>query len=195
MYLLNSKKITPLVLATLFVAIASFSASAQKKKTAAHSEPKKPVIISEAGSGSSSESGKSTASSKSSNIFVQSLRDQLAVREREVTVAKETLEKTKQLFTDGIVSKRAVEEAEVAFVEAQTKADDVRRKISAYEGTPIEANNTANNQTTAENKIEEEAKKDDVVVTTTDTAEKKSTVKRTSQTKAKKPVKKGKGKN
>lgn len=185
MYLLNSKKLTQLVLATLFVAIASFSVSAQKKKTAAHSEPKKPVIISEAGS--NNESGKSTASAKSSNIFVQSLRDQLVIREREIAVAKEALEKTKQLFADGIVSKRAVEEAEVTLIEAQTKADDVRRKLSVYEGNSTE--------TTAENKIEEEAKKDDVVMATTENVEKKSTVKRTSQTKAKKTVKKGKSKN
>lgn len=173
-----------MVFVIFLIAIASISISAQsKKKKTAHPEPKKPVIISENGIPSSADDNKSTASAKSSNIYVQSLRDQLAIREREVKIAKDSLEKTEQLFTDGILSKRDVEKAEVALVEAQTKADDIRRKIALYEGTSIETKDTT---AEVENKTEDEAKKDEVVVT----AKKESTVKRTTQTRAKTPVKK-----
>jgi hypothetical protein len=176
MFSLSSKKITQLAFAICLLAIASISVSAQKKKSTAHSEPNKPVIISEANSPSANDDNKSVASTKPSNIFVQSLRDQLVVREREVAVAKENLEKTKQLFADGILSKRAVEEAEVTLVEAQTKADDIRRKLASYE-----------NKTTETAKVETETKQDDIVVTV---SEKQSPVKRTTQTRAKVPTKK-----
>lgn len=177
MFSLSSKKITQSAFAVFLVAIVSLSVSAQKKKSAAHSEPNKPVIISEANSTSTNDENKSVASAKSSNIYVQSLRDQLVVREREVAVAKENLEKTKQLFAEGILSKRAVEEAEVALVEAQTKADDIRHKLASYE-----------NRTTETANIKTETKQADVVVVTA--SEKQSAVKRTTQTRAKIPTKK-----
>lgn len=186
MFSLSSKRIIQTVFAILLVATVSLSVAAQsKKKTAAHSEPQKPVIISEDGKEifPITDSKTVTASTKSSNIYVQSLREQLAVREREVTVAKENLEKTKQLFTDGILSKRSVEEAEVALVEAQTKADDVRRKLSAYEGTTVETNNT----TAETKKAEDETKSNDIVVMK---EENKSSVKTTSKVRAKTPAKK-----
>lgn len=185
MFLLSSKKITQMVFVIFLIAIASISISAQskKKKSAVHPEPKKPVIISENGIPNSTDSNKSTASTKSSNIYVQSLRDQLAIREREFQVAKDSLEKTKQLFSDGILSKRDVEKAEVALVEAQTKADDIRRKLAVYEGTSIEAKDTT---AEVENKTEDETKTDEVVAI----PETESNVKRTTQTRAKTPVKK-----
>lgn len=185
MFSLSLKRIIQTAFAILLVATATLSVAAQsKKKTAAHSEPQKPVIISEDGKEVSpvTDSKTATASTKSSNIYIQSLRDQLAIREREVTVAKETLEKTKLLFADGIVSKRSVEEAEVVLVEAQTKADDLRRKLSAYEGTTVETNNT----TAETKKAENVAKPNDIVVVKED----KSNVKTTSQVRAKTPVKK-----
>lgn len=187
MFSLSSKRIIQTVFAILLVATASLSVAAQsKKKTAAHSEPQKPVIVSEDGKEVSpvTDNKTATASTKSSNIYIQSLREQLVVREREVKVAKETLEKTKLLFTDGILSKRSVEEAEVALVEAQTKADDIRRKLSTYEGTTtVETNNT----TAETKKAESETKQNDIVVVK---EESKSTVKTTSQVRAKTPVKK-----
>lgn len=187
MFSLSSKRVIQTVFAILLVVTASLSVAAQsKKKTSAHSEPQKPVIISEDGKEISpaADSKTVTASTKSSNIYVQSLRDQLMVREREVAVAKENLEKTKLLFADGIVSKRSVEEAEVALVEAQTKADDLRRKLSAYEGTSVETNNTTAAET---KKAEDETKQNDIVVVK---EADKSTVKTTSQVRAKTPVKK-----
>lgn len=183
-------------LVALVVAVSANAALAQgkgkKKKTSAHSETQKPVILIEANASSSSNSENKTASTKSSNIYIQSLRDLLVVREREVDVAKENLNKTKQLFAEGIVSKRAVEEAEVALADAQTKADDIRRKIASYE-SPTETKDsteetaeTKADKTTTGKVIETEAKKPSVksVVQTRPKTSKKKTSKKITKAKS-----------
>ncbi|GEM_PF-5869268 len=181
---LGSNKISKLFLAVVFIAAISFSASAQKKKSSAHTEPQKPVVISEANPNSSTSSeDKTSASAKSSNVYVQSLQEQLAIREREVKSSKDSLEKTKQLFADGILSKREVEQAEVALVEAQTKADDIRRKLAVYQGTTPES-------TEAKNETEQKTDVTEVEKAIIKTPEKESKVKRTVQTRTKVPVKK-----
>ena len=149
----------------------------KNKKRSAHTEPQRPVILVEANSVSSSNSEK-TASTKSSNIYIQSLRDLLAVREREVDVAKENLNKTKQLFAEGIVAKRSVEEAEVALADAQTKADDIRRKLASYESSTVETQNTI--EETAETKTDKS-----ITNKVVGTDKKKSSVKDVVQTRPK----------
>ncbi|MGB7921888.1 MAG: hypothetical protein WCF57_01455 [Pyrinomonadaceae bacterium] len=76
---------------------------------------------------------------RSAELYKSSLQDLLAVREESAKQAAERLAKLKELYTDGIISRREIELNEKALADAQASADDVRRKIEATDQLIAEA--------------------------------------------------------
>ena len=68
---------------------------------------------------------------RSAELYKSSLQDLLVVREESAKKAAEQLVKLKELYTDGLLSRRELEANEQAVVSAQASADEVRRKIEA----------------------------------------------------------------
>jgi hypothetical protein len=76
---------------------------------------------------------------RSAELYKSSLHDLLAVREEAAKKATDQLAKLKELYTDGIISKRELEQSEQALVELQAGADEVRRKIESTDQLIAEA--------------------------------------------------------
>jgi hypothetical protein len=76
---------------------------------------------------------------RSAELYKSSLQDLLSVREAAVKKAAEQSAKLKELYTDGIISRLALEESEKALADAQAKADEVRRKIDSTDQLIAEA--------------------------------------------------------
>jgi hypothetical protein len=76
---------------------------------------------------------------RSAELYKSSLQDLLLVREAAVKKAAEQSAKLKELYTDGIISRLALEESEKALADLQAKADEVRRKIDSTDQLIAEA--------------------------------------------------------
>jgi hypothetical protein len=68
---------------------------------------------------------------RAAELYKSSLQDLLAVREEAAKKADEQLAQIKELYTDGIISRRDLEESEKAVADAQARTDEVRRKIES----------------------------------------------------------------
>lgn len=98
---------------------------------------------------------------RSAELYKSSLQDLLSVRQESAKKAAERLANLKELYTDGIVSRREIEENEKMVADAQAQVDDVRRKIEATDQLIAEASaedegadsNTALTMTPADSKV------------------------------------------
>ena len=68
---------------------------------------------------------------RAAELYKSSLQDLLVRREEDAKRAAEQLGKLRELYTDGIISRRELEENEKALADARAKVDEVRRKIEA----------------------------------------------------------------
>lgn len=68
---------------------------------------------------------------RAAELYKSSLQDLLVRREEDAKGAAEQLSKLRELYTDGIISRRELEANEKALADAQAKIDEVRRKIEA----------------------------------------------------------------
>jgi hypothetical protein len=76
---------------------------------------------------------------RSAELYKSSLQDLLVVREEAAKQAAEHLAKLKELYTDGIISRRDLEQNEQALVDARARVDEVRRKIDSTDQLIAEA--------------------------------------------------------
>lgn len=63
--------------------------------------------------------------------YKASLRNLISLRETSVKKSEEQLTKLKELYKDGIIARRAVEESEAALAEARHKVEEVRVQLAA----------------------------------------------------------------
>lgn len=76
---------------------------------------------------------------KAAEIYKTSLRQLLAVREAEATEMAAQLDKLKALYTDGIISKREMDNTEYALVELRHKVEDARKQLNATDVLVVES--------------------------------------------------------
>ncbi|HVG32846.1 MAG TPA: hypothetical protein VM911_07195 [Pyrinomonadaceae bacterium] len=76
---------------------------------------------------------------RATEVYKSSLRDLLVLRERRVTEAAEQLEKLRELYKDGIISRREFEETEKALTELKGQVAEVQQKIIAADQMLAEA--------------------------------------------------------
>jgi hypothetical protein len=84
-------------------------------------------------------SGSQDELSRATETYKATLRDLLALRERKVTEAAEQLEKLRELYKDGIISRREFEETEKQLVELKGQVAEVQQKIRAADQMLAEA--------------------------------------------------------
>lgn len=117
----------------LFIALAllasAAAAQAQVKKKKARAPESAPVVVSEANAPEAPQ--KRVEIVRAAEVYKTSLKQLLAARETEATQASEQLEKLKGLYSDGLISKRQLEEAERKLVEAQHRAEETRAQLAA----------------------------------------------------------------
>jgi hypothetical protein len=84
-------------------------------------------------------SGSQDELTRATEVYKATLRDLLALRERKVTEAAEQLEKLRELYKDGIISRREFEETEKQLVELKGQVAEVQQKIKAADQMLAEA--------------------------------------------------------
>ena len=83
--------------------------------------------------------GDQDALTRATETYKSSLRDLLALREQKVAEATEQLLKLKELYRDGLISRREFEENEKKLVELKAEVAEVQQKIKAADQTLAEA--------------------------------------------------------
>src|SRR5918912_776908 len=113
-----------LAAATLLVSASSGLAQGRKARAAAPSS--KEQVQSDA-----TASNPKSDTVRAAELYKSSLQDLLVVREEAVKKAAEQAANLKELYRDGIISRRDLEASEKALSDAQASADEVRRKIDS----------------------------------------------------------------
>ena len=83
--------------------------------------------------------GDHNALRKATETYKSSLRDLLVLREEKVKAATEELEKLRELYRDGIISRQKFEESEKALIELRGQVAEVHQKIKAADQMLTEA--------------------------------------------------------
>jgi hypothetical protein len=139
--IIGMKRITfNLFIALAILASVTFSAQAQgkKKKTARTPESSAVVVVSEADAPDAAPQKKGEIV-KAAEIYKTSLKQLLAARETEAAQTSDQLEKLKELYKDGLVSKRQMEEADRKLIEAQHKVEETRAQLAATDSLVVES--------------------------------------------------------
>lgn len=138
--------ILALVLLTLAPSMTLAQGSRAKPKAAQQRAPKAPgetLIVSRADGATTTSATTRTGGqdelTRATEAYKATLRDLLALRERNVTEAAEQLEKLRELYKDGIISRREFEETEKALVELKGQVAEVQQKIRAADQMLAEA--------------------------------------------------------
>ena len=76
---------------------------------------------------------------KATETYKSSLRDLLALRENRLAQAAEDLNKLKELYRDGIISRQAFEKSEAALAELKGQVEEVHHKLKAADQMLAEA--------------------------------------------------------
>jgi hypothetical protein len=119
-------KVFSISLVAALILVSAMHGSAQSRKAQAKTDARPHEQI-------QAEAAPSTKNDlvRAAELYKSSLQDLLVVREESAKKAAEQLVKLKELYTDGIISRRELEANEQAVVAAQASADEVRRKIEA----------------------------------------------------------------
>lgn len=116
------------------------SRSAQKAGSKPSGEA---LIVSRADSGATGNSAGQTGSqdelTRATEVYKSTLRELLVLRERKVSEAAEQLERLRELYRDGIISRREFEETEKALTELKGQVVEVHQKIRAADQMLAEA--------------------------------------------------------
>jgi hypothetical protein len=126
-----------MAIALALVSLAATNALAQKGKKQTASDPL-PKVISEANAPQAAPKNDGEIV-KAASIYKTSLKQLLAVRETEATQTADRLDKLKALYTDGLISKRELEETERSLVEARHKVEEVRKQLTATDAVVVES--------------------------------------------------------
>jgi hypothetical protein len=143
-------KILTLALALLLMTAASSTALAQGTRAKSKAAPKSPkpagetVIVSRSDDAATTGSaagrtGTQDELTRATEVYKSTLRDLLVLRERKVTEAAEQLEKLRELYKDGIISRREFEETEKALTELKGQVAEVHQKLRAADQMLAEA--------------------------------------------------------
>lgn len=76
---------------------------------------------------------------KATETYKSSLRDLLALREQKLAQATEDLDKLRELYRDGLISRQSFEKSEAAIVELKGQVDEVHQKLKAADQMLAEA--------------------------------------------------------
>ncbi|HEY0543770.1 MAG TPA: hypothetical protein VGC91_00090 [Pyrinomonadaceae bacterium] len=127
-----------IALAILAAAMASAEAQGRKKKTVRAPESSAVVVVSEADAPDAAPQ-KKVEIVKAAEVYKTSLRQLLAARKAEAAQTAEQLEKLKELYKDGLVSKRQLEESDRKLLEAQHKVEETRAQLAATDSLVVES--------------------------------------------------------
>ncbi len=132
-----NRVITNIFLA-LTLALSAGPAGAQtKKKQPSRQIDATPKVISEDGAPSvSSDSGEVL---RAADIYKTSLRQLIEAREAEATRVSKQFDDLKELFKDGLISKRELDAVELSLLEARHKVDETRKQLAATDATVVES--------------------------------------------------------
>jgi len=127
----------------LFIALALLASAAQaqskKKKTAVRAPESSAVVVVSEADAPDAAPQKKVEIVKTAEVYKTSLKQLLAARETEAAQDTEQLGKLKELYKDGLVSKRQMEEAERKVVEAQHKVEETRAQLAATDSLVVES--------------------------------------------------------
>jgi hypothetical protein len=126
-------RIFSISLVAALLLMSAMQSSAQSKKAQGRAGAQKEQVQPEAAQATK------TDLVRAAELYKSSLQDLLVVREEAAKKAAEQLIKLKELYTDGIISRRELEANEQAVADAQAKVDEVRRKIEATDQLIAEA--------------------------------------------------------
>jgi hypothetical protein len=133
-------KICIIALVLLMPAQAFAQSRKAKRAAATQTTPSETVIVSRADQQPTTAAPPGhDALVKSAETYKSSLRELLALREQKVTQAAEELEKLRELYTDGIISRRDFEKSEAALVELRGQVAEIHQKIKAADQMVAEA--------------------------------------------------------
>lgn len=126
-----------LVLLSMTAASTALAQGNRAKPKAAQKSSKTPsetVIVSRADGTATTNnavSGTEDELTRATEVYKSTLRDLLALRERKVTEAAAQLENLRELYRDGIISRREFEETEKTLAELKGQVAEVHQKIRA----------------------------------------------------------------
>lgn len=127
-----------LVITIALLASAGVAAQAQRKKARpAAAVDSTPTVVSEADSPAAPQ--KSREIVKAADIYKTSLKQLINAREAEAAQSAEQLAKLKELYKDGLISKREIEATEHALIETQHKVEEARRQLAATDSLVVES--------------------------------------------------------
>lgn len=128
-----------IALAMLAALTASAEAQSKKKRAARVPESSAVVVVSEADAPDVAAPQKKGEIVKAAEVYKTSLKQLLSARETEAAQTSEQLAKLKELYQDGLVSKRQMEEADRKLIEAQHKVEETRAQLAATDSLVVES--------------------------------------------------------
>jgi hypothetical protein len=140
-------KIRIIALVLLMPSLA-FAQSSKARRAAATQRPQGDTVVVSRADEPDALTRDHSALIKATDTYKASLRDLLALRENKVIEAVAELEKLRELYRDGIISRHDFEKSEAALVELKGGVEEVRQKIKAADQmlaeALVEADATAN---------------------------------------------------
>jgi hypothetical protein len=128
-----------LIAAVLLIPSLAFAQGSRSKRAAApQKRPAETVVVSRADAPETLATSHA-ALVKATETYKSSLRELLVLRENNVTQATEELEKLRELYKDGIISRRDFEKSEAALTELRGQVAEVHQKIKAADQMVAEA--------------------------------------------------------
>jgi hypothetical protein len=124
----------------LLALVAPAAAQSRKKKSKTPPVPRITAIVSEANAPESTKPVELSpeSSARTESAYRTSLKDLVKLRETELTTAEAQRAKLDELLRDGLISKKAVEDADGAVVEARARLEDARVRLGPVDGLPAE---------------------------------------------------------
>lgn len=138
----------------LFVLVGPAAAQSSKKteKTVKYAVPRTAEIVSEANTPESPKpiERKVEVGAPSGSAYRTSLQDLVTLRETELNTAISQKSKMDELARDGLISRKALDEAADAIVEARAKLEDAKMRLASIDAYPTRVEEEVATQTEPE---------------------------------------------
>lgn len=132
-------KIGIIALLLLLVPSAAFAQDSKSRRTSATRKPQPETVVVARADRPGTLTKDHDALVKATETYKSSLRDLLALREQRVAQATEDLNKLRELYRDGIISRQAFEKSEATIVELRGQVEEVHHKLKAADQMLAEA--------------------------------------------------------
>lgn len=127
-----------LALALLACTSGAQAQGTKKKKAATRAPEAAPVVVSEADAPEAAPQQRGEIV-RAAEIYKTSLKQLLAARQTAAAQTDEQVSKLKELYRDGLVSKKQLEESERTLVEAQHRVEETRAQLAATDSVVVES--------------------------------------------------------